>query len=85
MASGLNNVGADSDDSEVERWRHLDSLVRFAFALQDKLDQLNDQSFNHFQLRIGINHGPLAAGVIGVRKPVGRTSLQYMRFLLYVP
>ncbi|GAV05700.1 hypothetical protein RvY_15792 [Ramazzottius varieornatus] len=68
VASGLNVIGND-EESDVERWRHLDTLVRFAFALQDKLNQLNDQSFNQFQLRIGIMHGPISAGVIGVRKP----------------
>ncbi|XP_071495947.1 adenylate cyclase type 2-like [Diadema antillarum] len=44
-------------------------LTEFAMALQDKLEQLNKQAFNDFKLRIGINHGPVVAGVIGARKP----------------
>ncbi|XP_071824072.1 adenylate cyclase type 2-like isoform X2 [Apostichopus japonicus] len=44
-------------------------LTEFAMALQDKLEQINKQAFNNFKLRIGINHGPLVAGVIGARKP----------------
>ncbi|XP_051865877.1 adenylate cyclase type 2 [Pristis pectinata] len=34
-----------------------------------KLDFINKHSFNDFKLRIGINHGPVVAGVIGARKP----------------
>ncbi|KAH9491527.1 Adenylate cyclase type 3 [Bulinus truncatus] len=52
-----------------ERWYHLHNLVQFAHALQDVLRKINEQSFNNFILRIGINHGPVIAGVIGARKP----------------
>ncbi|XP_059142255.1 adenylate cyclase type 3-like isoform X2 [Physella acuta] len=52
-----------------ERWSHLHDLVQFAHALQDVIKKINEQSFNNFILRIGINHGPIIAGVIGARKP----------------
>ncbi|OQV23681.1 Adenylate cyclase type 3 [Hypsibius exemplaris] len=69
-ASGLTNTDIyDPSVSIRQRWRHLDQLVRFALGLQEKLRALNEQSFNNFELRIGINHGPISAGVIGVRKP----------------
>lgn len=51
------------------RWAHLACLVEFALELQRVLAAINEQSFNHFVLRMGINHGPITAGVIGARKP----------------
>lgn len=51
------------------KWSHLQELVNFALALQDVIKKINEQSFNNFILRIGINHGPIIAGVIGARKP----------------
>uniref|UniRef100_A0A7N6B2H8 Adenylate cyclase type 7 n=1 Tax=Anabas testudineus TaxID=64144 RepID=A0A7N6B2H8_ANATE len=44
-------------------------MVEFAIALIGKLDGINRHSFNSFRLRVGINHGPVIAGVIGARKP----------------
>ena len=51
------------------RWAHLACLVEFALELQRVLAAINEQSFNHFVLRMGVNHGPITAGVIGARKP----------------
>lgn len=51
------------------RWAHLALLVEFALELKKALQSINEQSFNHFVLRLGINHGPITAGVIGARKP----------------
>ncbi|KAF3832316.1 hypothetical protein F7725_025981 [Dissostichus mawsoni] len=45
------------------------NMVEFAIALIGKLDGINRHSFNSFRLRVGINHGPVIAGVIGARKP----------------
>ncbi|PVD32544.1 hypothetical protein C0Q70_07985 [Pomacea canaliculata] len=52
-----------------DRWQHLDDLVQFALSMREALKRINEQSFNNFILRIGINHGPIIAGVIGARKP----------------
>uniref|UniRef100_A0A8C4LYN2 Adenylate cyclase type 4 n=1 Tax=Equus asinus asinus TaxID=83772 RepID=A0A8C4LYN2_EQUAS len=38
-------------------------------ALGSKLDVINKHSFNNFRLRVGLNHGPVVAGVIGAQKP----------------
>lgn len=44
-------------------------LVEFAFAMMAALEQINKESFQRFKLRIGLNHGPAIAGVIGSHKP----------------
>jgi len=44
-------------------------LVEFAIALMSILDSINRESFQRFRLRIGLNHGPVIAGVIGAQKP----------------
>ncbi|XP_037977179.2 adenylate cyclase type 3 [Plutella xylostella] len=69
-ASGLNPTRQmQPSDSVVVRWAHLACLVEFALELQRVLAAINEQSFNHFVLRMGVNHGPITAGVIGARKP----------------
>ncbi|XP_069171885.1 adenylate cyclase type 3 [Procambarus clarkii] len=69
-ASGLNPSRQVKEDDPVKvRWAHLALLVDFAFELVRALQSINEQSFNHFVLRMGINHGPITAGVIGARKP----------------
>ena len=44
-------------------------LVDFAIALMSALDQINRESFQRFRLRMGLNNGPVIAGVIGAQKP----------------
>lgn len=69
-ASGLNPSRRVCPDDPVEvRWEHLSLLVEFALELKKALQFINEQSFNHFVLKMGINHGPITAGVIGARKP----------------
>lgn len=43
--------------------------MEFAIALMSILDSINRESFQRFRLRIGLNHGPVIAGVIGAQKP----------------
>lgn len=69
-ASGLNNLRQiKPEDALAVRWDHLATLVEFALDLKKALQCINEQSFNHFVLKMGINHGPITAGVIGARKP----------------
>lgn len=63
------NLLFQPDDPITVRWAHLALLVEFALELKKALQSINEQSFNHFVLRLGINHGPITAGVIGARKP----------------
>ncbi|KAG9341947.1 hypothetical protein JZ751_018264 [Albula glossodonta] len=57
--------GADRERQHAQ----IGNMVEFAIALIGKLDGINRHSFNSFRLRVGINHGPVIAGVIGARKP----------------
>lgn len=41
------------DDPVKVRWAHLALLVDFAFELVRALQSINEQSFNHFVLRMG--------------------------------
>ncbi|XP_038630732.1 adenylate cyclase type 2-like [Scyliorhinus canicula] len=73
----------EEDERNTGRWRsgiitgpdserncmHIGVMVEFAVAMMGKLDFINKHSFNNFKLRIGINHGPVIAGVIGAQKP----------------
>ncbi|CAH0604768.1 unnamed protein product [Chrysodeixis includens] len=54
---------------EASTRKHMATLVEFVFAMRDKLKDINDNSYNNFMLRVGINVGPVVAGVIGARKP----------------
>uniref|UniRef100_A0AAR2LYS3 adenylate cyclase n=1 Tax=Pygocentrus nattereri TaxID=42514 RepID=A0AAR2LYS3_PYGNA len=69
-AAGLTNpnTGEERKDSDACK-SHVRSMVDFAIALMGRLDNINRHSFNNFKLRIGINHGPVIAGVIGAHKP----------------
>ncbi|XP_035284273.1 adenylate cyclase type 1-like isoform X1 [Anguilla anguilla] len=48
---------------------HLSTVADFAIEMFDVLDEINYQSYNEFVLRVGINVGPVVAGVIGARRP----------------
>ncbi|XP_023559281.1 adenylate cyclase type 7 isoform X3 [Octodon degus] len=68
-AAGL-SVPSGHETQDLERQHtHIGVLVEFSIALMSKLDGINRHSFNSFRLRVGINHGPVIAGVIGARKP----------------
>ncbi|XP_053558235.1 adenylate cyclase type 4 [Bombina bombina] len=69
-ATGLNATSGQENLQDGERnYNHVGIMVEFAIALIGKLDVINKHSFNNFKLRIGINHGPVVAGVIGAQKP----------------
>ncbi|RNA40559.1 adenylate cyclase type 2 [Brachionus plicatilis] len=69
-AAGL-NIGADKNLTNVkERTNHyLIALTDFAFSMMQIIQSINKDCFNDFQLKIGINIGPVVAGVIGASKP----------------
>ncbi|XP_073647806.1 adenylate cyclase type 3 isoform X6 [Tursiops truncatus] len=62
-------TSSNKERSDKERWQHLADLADFALAMKDTLTNINNQSFNNFMLRIGMNKGGVLAGVIGARKP----------------
>ncbi|XP_058795491.1 adenylate cyclase type 3 [Phymastichus coffea] len=65
-ASGITD---SSENKNEPQWQHLSRLTEFAIDMKKALSHINEQSFNHFVLKMGVNHGPVTAGVIGARKP----------------
>ncbi|XP_026638527.1 adenylate cyclase type 8 isoform X3 [Microtus ochrogaster] len=63
--SGLSPEKQQCDD----KWGHLCALADFSLALAESIQEINKHSFNNFELRIGISHGSVVAGVIGAKKP----------------
>ncbi|UYV67576.1 ADCY1 [Cordylochernes scorpioides] len=57
------------EENPVASANLLSALVDLAFAMRERLADINDHSYNNFMLRIGINVGPAVAGVIGAKKP----------------
>ncbi|KAH8293371.1 hypothetical protein KR044_011134 [Drosophila immigrans] len=49
--------------------RHMTALVEYVKAMRLSLQEINSHSYNNFMLRVGVNIGPVVAGVIGARKP----------------
>lgn len=62
-ASGLTPETNYSDMS------HVVAMAEFAFSIRELLQNVNQHSFNNFKMRVGMNVGPVVAGVIGARKP----------------
>ncbi|XP_064118497.1 adenylate cyclase type 6-like isoform X1 [Macrobrachium nipponense] len=63
-ASGLTKASRD-----LKNYSHVTAMADYALRLRDQLEYVNEHSFNNFKIRIGINIGPVVAGVIGARKP----------------
>lgn len=49
--------------------KYLQTLVNFVMEMRSRLRYINEHSYNNFKLRVGINFGPVTAGVIGASKP----------------
>ncbi|MDY6807028.1 MAG: PAS domain S-box protein [Cyanobacteriota bacterium] len=58
VAAGLNN---DNDD-------RAEAIARMALDMQQAITQFSNDLGEPFQIRIGINTGPVVAGVIGIKK-----------------
>ncbi|XP_023225852.1 Ca(2+)/calmodulin-responsive adenylate cyclase-like isoform X1 [Centruroides sculpturatus] len=57
-------------DDNVELAAHyMSTLVELVLTMKDRLADINENSYNNFMLRVGLNIGPVVAGVIGARKP----------------
>ncbi|GFS90746.1 adenylate cyclase type 2 [Nephila pilipes] len=67
-AAGL-QPGREENGDEGREGHNLLALTEFAIALMSLLDQINRESFQRFRLRVGINNGPVIAGVVGAQKP----------------
>ncbi|XP_066543558.1 adenylate cyclase type 5 isoform X2 [Amia ocellicauda] len=63
-ASGLNDSTYDKAGKT-----HIKALADYAMRLMDQMKYINEHSFNNFKMKIGLNIGPVVAGVIGARKP----------------
>ncbi|XP_056145041.1 adenylate cyclase type 5 [Lampris incognitus] len=63
-ASGLN----DSTYDKAGR-SHIRALADYAMRMMDQMKYINEHSFNNFKMKIGLNMGPVVAGVIGAKKP----------------
>ncbi|KAG8437750.1 hypothetical protein GDO86_008453 [Hymenochirus boettgeri] len=69
-ATGLTvTPGQENNQDQEKQHAQIGITVEYAMALMLKLDGINRHSFNNFSLRVGINHGPVIAGVIGAKKP----------------
>uniref|UniRef100_A0AAZ3SCF3 Adenylate cyclase type 6 n=1 Tax=Oncorhynchus tshawytscha TaxID=74940 RepID=A0AAZ3SCF3_ONCTS len=63
-ASGLNDSTYDREGRS-----HILALADYAMRLREQMKYINEHSFNNFQMKIGLNMGPVVAGVIGAKKP----------------
>ncbi|XP_032422801.1 adenylate cyclase type 5 isoform X1 [Xiphophorus hellerii] len=63
-ASGLN----DSTYDKAGR-SHIRAMADYAMRMMDQMKYINEHSFNNFKMKIGLNIGPVVAGVIGAKKP----------------
>ena len=58
-----------ADQSSTKDNNHVEAMASYAIRIREQLNYVNEHSFNNFKIRIGINIGPIVAGVIGAKKP----------------
>uniref|UniRef100_A0A8C7MM19 adenylate cyclase n=1 Tax=Oncorhynchus kisutch TaxID=8019 RepID=A0A8C7MM19_ONCKI len=56
-------------DAKKSTSSHLCTVADLAIEMCNVLDAINYQSYNDFVLRVGVNVGPVVAGVNGARRP----------------
>ncbi|KAF5296799.1 hypothetical protein FQA39_LY12317 [Lamprigera yunnana] len=61
--------GLTQNTCDMIQFRHVTAMADYALRIREQLAVVNEHSFNNFRIRIGINIGPVVAGVIGARKP----------------
>ncbi|XP_077301910.1 adenylate cyclase type 6 [Arctopsyche grandis] len=61
--------GLTQETRDMLGFGHVTAMADYALRIRELLNNVNEHSFNNFRIRIGINIGPVVAGVIGVRKP----------------
>ncbi|XP_059621799.1 adenylate cyclase type 6 [Phlebotomus argentipes] len=61
--------GLTANTCDMVNYRHVTAMADYALRLLEQINEVNEHSFNNFRMRIGINIGPVVAGVIGARKP----------------
>lgn len=59
--------GLTANTCDMTNFLHITSMADYALQLIDQIQEVNTHSFNNFRMRIGINLGPVVAGVIGAR------------------
>ncbi|GFY63564.1 adenylate cyclase type 2, partial [Trichonephila inaurata madagascariensis] len=68
-ACGLQSQERGSLQMEENPVRNVITLVKFAVSMMAKLNEINKDAMQDFQLRVGISVGPVMAGVVGTVKP----------------
>ena len=61
--------GLTASTCDLQNYGHVTAMADYAIRLLEQINEVNEHSFNNFRMRIGINVGPVVAGVIGARKP----------------
>lgn len=70
LSDGTPNRNESAErDARKDVASYLQTLVKFVIEMRVRLQDINVNSYNNFTLRVGINLGPVTAGVIGASKP----------------
>lgn len=72
-AAGLCPHRRNSSEEDLEPFDSttvVTTMVNLAFSMMDVLEGINKINLQEFQFRIGIDCGPLSAGVVGAQRPI---------------